>query len=303
MPRIMLLPLFALILSFHFIGRPGRSDKSTYLVSASWVADRLGSPDLVLLHVGDKAQYDTAHIPGAQYIGLSEISTPRGEGLLSLEMPSVGQLDSAFESKGVSDNSNVVVYYGNDWVSPTARVYLTLDYLGLSGRTYILDGGMNAWKREDRSVTPEVVSPNRGSLTPHIQNDVIASLDWIQENLENPAVSLVDARTPDFYSGERLGNTDRPGHLPGACNIPFSDMVDDSLMFKPVEELREQFTQNGVKSGKTPVSYCHIGQQASLVYFVARLLGYDARMFDGSTQEWGRHPELPLVVEKQAPKQ
>jgi len=303
MLRIILVPLFAVILSVQVLGPAGRSEKSTYIVSSSWVAERLGSPEVVLLHVGDKAQYDTAHIPGAQYIGTSEISTPRGEGLLTLEIPSVSQLDSAFESKGISDNSIVVVYYGNDWVSPTGRVYLTLDYIGLSDRTYILDGGMRAWTREGRSVTSNVVTPKRGSFTPHEQKDVIAHLDWVKKNLDNSSVSIVDARTPDFYSGERLGNADRPGHIPGATNIPYSDMVDDSLMFKPIETLREMFLQNGVGSGETVVSYCHIGQQASLVYFVARLLGYDARMYDGSAQEWSRNPVLPLVVEKQAARQ
>jgi len=302
MPRIIFLPLIAVILSIHFAGPSGRDQKSTYIVSSSWVAEQMENPDLVLLQVGDKAQYDTAHIPGAQYVGLSEISTSRGEGLLSLEMPSLGQLDSAFESKGITDNSIVVVYYGNDWVSPTGRVYLTLDYLGHSDKTYILDGGMRAWMREGRSITSEVVSPKKGSFTPHVQNDVIVHLGWVKEQLSSPSVSLVDARTPDFYSGERLGNADRPGHLPGALNIPYSDMVDDSLMFKPVETLREMFLEDGVTEGKTAVSYCHIGQQASLVYFVARLLGYNARMYDGSAQEWSRNPELPLVVEKQAAK-
>ncbi len=263
----------------------------------------MGNPALVLLQVGDKAQYDTAHIPGAQYISLSEISTPRGEGLLTLEMPSLGQLDSTVESKGISDNSIVVVYFGNDWVSPTGRVYLTLDYLGLSDRTYILDGGMRAWIREGRSVTAEVLSPKRGSFTPRVEEDVIAHLDWVKANLQTPTISIVDARTPDFYTGERLGNADRPGHIPGATNIPYSDMVDDSLMFKPIETLRETFLHDGITKGKTAVTYCHIGQQASLVYFVARLLGYDARMYDGSAQEWSRDPALPLVIEKQAAKQ
>ena len=133
------------------------------IVSTAWLAEHLNDRSLVLLHVGDKKEYDAAHIPGAQFIQLSDISTPRGQGL-TLELPAVDQLKATFEKFGVTDKSRIVVYFGKDWISPTARVYLTLDYLGLGDRTSILDGGLPAWRSEGRPVTAEVSMLKRRQL-------------------------------------------------------------------------------------------------------------------------------------------
>jgi thiosulfate/3-mercaptopyruvate sulfurtransferase len=86
----------------------------------------------------------------------------------------------------------------------------------------------------------------------------------------------------------------RAGHIPGARNIPFSSLVDDSNKFKSQAALRELFDAAGVKPGDTLTTYCHIGQQASLLYFVARYLGYDPHLYDGSFEDWSHRPELPV---------
>ena len=96
------------------------------IVSTDWLAKHLKDGSLVLLQVGEKKEYETAHIRGAQFIQLSDISTPRGQGLI-LELPSVEQLKSTFEKLGVTDKSRIVVYFSKDWVTPTARVFMTLD--------------------------------------------------------------------------------------------------------------------------------------------------------------------------------
>ena len=111
--------------------------RESMIVTTDWVAKHLNDKSLVLLQVGDKKEYDAAHIPGAQFIQLSDISTPRGQGLI-LELPPVEQLKATFEKFGVSDNSRIVIYFSKDWVTPSARVYFTLDYLGLGDRTSIL---------------------------------------------------------------------------------------------------------------------------------------------------------------------
>ena len=270
-----------------------------FLVPTSWVADRLNDPTLVLLHVGTRDQYDSNHIPGAHFIALSDISTRREEGSVVLELPSVAHLDSVFESVGISDDSRIVVYYGGDWISPSARVYLTLDYLGLGNQTSIMDGGMQAWVGEGNPTTSAQPAQRKGSFNPQPRPDVIVTLEWVKENLENPAIALIDSRNTEFYTGEDLGNSVRRGHLPGARSVPFTEMVDDSLRFKGKAELREILVAGGLSDERTAVSYCHIGQQASLTYFVARYLGYEARMYDGSMNEWSRYPDLPMVAEEQ----
>jgi len=270
-------------------------EASPRVVTSQWVAERLEGDDLVLLHVGDEEEYNAAHLPGAHYMSLQMISTPHGDGLM-LQMPAVEQLASTFASLGVSDASRIVVYWGKDWVTPTARVALTLDYLGMGSRTSILDGGMPAWQAAGHPVTDEQSTPTPGSFAPEVQPDVIAQVEWLSENLDNPSCAVVDARTPDFYSGERQSRANpRPGHIAGAQNIPYPSVLDEeTLTFKDEETLRAMFAEAGADPGDTVVTYCHIGQQASLVYYVAKSLGYDARMYDGSFDEWSQREDLPV---------
>jgi thiosulfate/3-mercaptopyruvate sulfurtransferase len=86
----------------------------------------------------------------------------------------------------------------------------------------------------------------------------------------------------------------RAGHIPSAKSIPFSTLVEDSNKFKNPEALRALFSTAGVKPKDSVATYCHIGQQASLLYFVARYLGYDAHLYDGSFQDWSNRSELPV---------
>ena len=264
------------------------------LVSAGDLAKMLRDPSLVLIHVGTKEEYDAGHIPGAQFMDRAAISTPRGEGL-TLELPPVEQLESAFEAIGVGDGSRVVVYCGNDWVTPTARVVFTLDYLGLGDRTAMLDGGMPAWKAEGRPVTAEVATPKPGSLTPRPRKELVVDASWVKANGTKPSVALLDARTAQFYDGSDAGGMPRAGHIPGAKSAPFTSFVEEtSGKLKSPAALREILAAAGAAPGDTVVSYCHIGQQATLVYFVARYLGYDVRLYDGSFQEWSAREDLPV---------
>jgi thiosulfate/3-mercaptopyruvate sulfurtransferase len=118
---------------------------------------------------------------------------------------------------------------------------------------------------------------------------------WVNANLNKPGVAILDARASKFYTGAEAGQMPRAGHIPTAKSIPFSTLVEDSNnKFKSAEELRKLFTAQGVKPLDSVATYCHIGQQASLLYFVARYLGYDAHLYDGSFDDWSRRPELPV---------
>jgi thiosulfate/3-mercaptopyruvate sulfurtransferase len=263
------------------------------LVTTQWLASHLKDDALVLLQVGEKDEYTAAHIPGAQFIQLSDISTPRGQGL-ALELPSVEQLKTTFEKLGVSDKSHVVIYFSKDWVTPTARVFMTLDYLGFGDHTSILDGGLPAWRAEGRQVTGEVSEPKAGSFTPHPRKQLVVDATWVSTNLNNPKVRILDARAPQFYTGAEVGHMPRGGHIPNARNIPFSSLVEESNKLKSPEALRELFSAADAKPGITVATYCHIGQQASLLYFAARYLGYEAHLYDGSFEDWSNRKDLPV---------
>ena len=120
--------LLALTLVLMFASAVSAADdnkvQSSLIVSTEWVAKHLNDDSIVLLQVGDKDEYLAAHIPGAQFVALADVSTPRGQGL-TLELPSVDQLKTTFEKLGVTDKSRIVVYFGKDWVTPTTRVFMS----------------------------------------------------------------------------------------------------------------------------------------------------------------------------------
>ena len=267
-------------------------DQSSMLVSTAWLAEHGRDPNVVILAAGQKSDYDESHIPGALYLNPASVGTARTEGALTLELLPMPVLKKLFEDLGVNSQSHIVLYTITNGIAATTRVYLTLDAMGLGKQASILDGAFGTWKAERRPVTKEVPSPEAGNLEICPQTDVVTDLAFVKENVKHPGVTIVDARDSVFYTGERLSGK-RPGRIPGAVNITFSTLVDESGKFKPKAELETMFRTAGVKPGDKVVSYCHIGQQATMVYFVARYLGFDARMFDGSWEEWSSHSELP----------
>jgi thiosulfate/3-mercaptopyruvate sulfurtransferase len=263
------------------------------LISPAQLRQRLTSGGVVLLHIGERADYNAGHLPGARFLPYESISTPPRDGVM-LEIPPAATLDSLLESLGVSDGSRIVLYWSRDWYSPTTRVFLTLDYLGLGERTSILDGGFDAWRAAGGPATKDVAPVTRGSLTVHPRPDVIVDAKAVRSAIGDARVAIVDARDPRFYTGEAEGMHAREGHVPGAKNLPFNTLLDDHGAFQSRSALESLLEAAGATPGKRVIGYCHIGQQASVVYFVARLLGRDVSLYDGSWDDWSRHAELPV---------
>jgi thiosulfate/3-mercaptopyruvate sulfurtransferase len=273
-------------------GIPG-GDRAPRLVAVDWLEAHLNDRELVLLHTGSKTEYDAEHIPGALYIGMEEIATPMtADPMFELLPPS--QLQEALEKRGIRDDSRIVVYFGKDTIQTAARLMLTLDYMGLGARCSMLDGGMPAWRAAGHSLTAVVPTPRPGKFRANVRDDVVVDLAAVRSMLGRPEVILVDARLPSFYKGESAGRASRPGRIPGAVNLPFNSLFDSSMKIKDREALEALFREAGVKPGQTIVTYCHVGQTASVVYLAARSVGYDVRLYDGSYTEWSSKPDLPV---------
>jgi len=270
------------------------------LVSTEWLAERIGDRDLVLLHVGDREEYDKSHIPGARYVSLDDASvSEHTAGGRMLEMPSNDELRRKLAGLGISDDSRIVVYYGNDWVTPATRLVFTLDYAGLGDRTSLLDGGMQRWKRENRAVTAEPAAALKGALSTLKIRPLVVDAEWVKSNVGKPGVSVVDGRAAVFYDGVETGGggphgRHRTGHIAGARSIPFTEITDRQLMFKSRAELAALFRRAGVKPGDTVVGYCHIGQQATGMLFAARTLGHKVLLYDGSFEDWSSKAGYPV---------
>ena len=271
----------------------GHGDRDTMLVSTAWLAEHLHDPGVVILAVGSQDDYDRGHIPGAVFLSYMDTHLMTGPTGLSLEMPSLDDLATLFAKHGVTNHSRIILYQPRDSFAPTARVYLTLDYMGLGRQASMLDGGFPLWSKEGRAVSTEPSHPAAsGTLTLCQQKDVVTDLADVKASVKHAGVAIVDARNREYYTGETKPGDQRRGHVPGAGNLPFVDLFDGQGKLKSPQELAALFGQAGVKPGDRVIVYCHIGQQASSAYFAARTLGYDVRLYDGSWEEWSAHTEL-----------
>lgn len=274
--------------------------RSQLLVSTAWLAQHVNDPNLVLLQVGDAEEYMNEHIPGARFASLRAISRPdtHSDNALHLEMLSADALKTALETLGISDDSKVVVYYGNDWVTPATRVVFTLDYAGLGSRVVLLDGGMQAWKKNGGKVTDAVSPKTAGKLSPLQLRPLIVDANWVRVNIGKPGIVVVDARAAGFYDGVQTGSgmtaPHRTGHIAGAKSVPFTGIADDDNVFRSQSELAALFAKANAKPGDTVVAYCHLGQQATGTLFAARLLGYPVKLYDGSFEDWSARGDFPV---------
>ncbi|MGE0638891.1 MAG: sulfurtransferase [Thermoanaerobaculia bacterium] len=296
----------ALALAFAGAVAVDASPRRSLVVTGDWLARHLDDPDLVLFHVGDRAQYDAGHIPGARHLSLREISVGHGEeGALSLEMPPAGELHDRLEALGISDRSRIVVYFGKDWISPTTRALFTFDYAGLGDRVSLLDGGQPLWVAEGRPLSTELPPARPGHLRPLRLRPTIVDGDFVRSHLDADGFAIVDARVPEYYDGRETGggpdHPHRTGHIVGAGNFPFDSIVDDSMRLRSDADLAAGLARAGVTKRDTVITYCHIGQQATAALFAARLLGHPVRLYDGSFEDWSRRSDAPVEGPPAAP--
>jgi thiosulfate/3-mercaptopyruvate sulfurtransferase len=266
------------------------------LVSPADLAGMLTDPAVIVLHAEQTgSDFPQGHVPGARPIRFVDFAVDGPDDLRS-ELPPVDTLRAVFERAGVGAKSRVVIY-GSPIVS--TRAFFSLDYLG-HPNVKVLNGGLAAWRAEGRPVQtgePAPSAPETGSLARlTVRPDVLAHATWLVERLQSPRMALVDARPDAEFTGDDNGmdGAHVPGHLAGATQLVWTDLVSRSSQFLPDDQLRAKLVAAGAKSGVPVVSYCMIGMRASVVYFVARHLGFDARMYDGSIVDWTRR-KLPAV--------
>jgi thiosulfate/3-mercaptopyruvate sulfurtransferase len=258
---------------------------ASLLVTTDWLANHLADRSVVVLVVDrTDSAYRAGHVPGARFVPYATFGqTVNG---IILELPSPDSLRNLFESVGVS-NATHAVLTGRPLI--VTRAFYTLDYLGLT-HVSALDGGFTKWKREGRAAEIAAPTVERGHITPAPHPEIVATAPWVLDRIGKPGYSFVDTRTDSEYLGiGARGGLRSTGHLDGARRLEWQTAFTDTNDFSPrsIEELGALWRER-VVPGDTVIAYCYIGYRASGAYFISRLLGYPARLYDGSYDEWAK---------------
>jgi thiosulfate/3-mercaptopyruvate sulfurtransferase len=244
------------------------------LVSVNWLTENRTRPNVVVLHVGSLAGYNQGHVPGAWFVNLASLQSNQNGVPAILNPPNV--LRSVLEAAGVTTSQHVVVT--GDGPLPAARGFFILEYLGHPS-VHLLDGGRAAWQAAFGLSTEPASAARPGRMVTPVRTDRLATADWVRARLGDPGVVLLDARPAGAFGVSRI---------PGAASLPWTELVESTAMprLRSVPELRALFAQAGADAPDEVVTYCTSGLMSSMSYVVARYLGYNVRLYDGSMLEW-----------------
>lgn len=266
------------------------------IVSPQWLNENMNDPNLVIVQPSFlKMDYDNEHIKGARYLWPDWLTANSPEGTYNPPDPKMAT--KVLQDMGINKDSKIVLCHAFGDVSITARMFITLENLGLRDRVYYLNGGLAAWKKAGFPVTKELPVVKKGNFVATVSSPLLVDRNYVLNSLKTKSAEVVDARLKRFYDGDPTGNP-RDGHITGALNLAYTDMIDSTNSIKPTEVLLKNFQAVLPDKNKEVVTYCFIGQTASVIYLTGRSLGYNVKVYDGSMQEWSRMPELPMEKTK-----
>lgn len=268
------------------------------LVTTDWAANHLEDEDVRFVEVDvDTESYDSGHIPGA--VGWNWKTQLQDQ--LRRTIASKEDFQQLLRESGIENDTTIVLYGdNNNWFA--AWAYWLLKYYGHE-HAKILDGGRKKWEAENRQLRTDVPNYDETDYTISEINEEFRSYrDDIKERLNSNDFGLVDVRSPEEFKGEIIAPegvkelSQRPGHIPGASNIPWSKAVNDDGTFKSKEELKRLYESEGITPDKEIVAYCRIGERSAHSWFVLNeLLEYPkVQNYDGSWTEWGNLIDAPI---------
>ncbi len=281
-------------------------DDPRTLVSTDWLAAHLKDPDLRILDAtyylpGDprdaKASYAAAHIPGARYFDIDEISDHRSD--LPHMAPPVEKFMSRMRAMGVGDGHQVVVY-DTEGLFSAARVWWLFRLMGQMDIA-VLDGGFPKWLAEGREVEDMPPMVRDRHMTVRRQNHLVKDVTQVSSASKLGDYEIVDARAAERFAGEvdepRPGL--RKGHIPGSKNLPFKDILNPDGTLMDADGLRAAFDAAGVDLSKPVITTCGSGVTAAILSLALERIGKtDHSLYDGSWSEWGAFPTLPVATGK-----
>jgi thiosulfate/3-mercaptopyruvate sulfurtransferase len=272
------------------------------LVDTRWVEEHLKDTEKVRLAEVDydpKANYELGHVPNAVLFDWKkDINDPLYRNILSKK-----DCENLLQKVGINNDTTLVLYGDfNNWFA--AFAFWVFKYYGYQD-IRLMNGGRKKWLEEDRPISKEIPTYNRGNFkASDPDRNIRVFLNQVKEALNaKDIIKMVDVRSPKEFTGEILAPPEYPtehaqrgGHIPSAANIPWGQAVNDDGTFKSAEDLEKIYHPKGITPDKEIISYCRIGERSSHTWFVLKyLLGYpNVKNYDGSWTEWGNIIDNPI---------
>ncbi len=273
--------------------------RSDVLVTVDWAESNLDAPNTVFVEVDeDTSAYDTGHIPGA--IKLDWKTDLQDQ--VKRDFVDTEQFSKLLSDRGIANDDTVILYGGNNnWFA--AYAYWYFKFYGHQD-VKLLDGGRKKWELDARPLSTDAVTrPGTSYTAKDPDNSIRAFRDEVIAAIG--IKNLVDVRSPDEFSGKILApahlpqeQSQRPGHIPGALNVPWSKAANEDGTFKSDEDLAALYAAAGLDGEKETIAYCRIGERSSHTWFVLQeLLGHDnVKNYDGSWTEYGSLVGAPIEL-------
>jgi len=269
------------------------------LVTTGWAEENLDSPGVVFAEVDeDTTAYDGGHIRGAVKLDWRK---DLQDGVRRDFVNKEG-FEKLLSEKGISNDDLVILYGGNNnWFAAYAYWYFKL--YG-HDKVKLLDGGRKKWELDGRELNSDEVKRAQADYKAQDQDlSLRAFRDEVVQSIG--AKNFIDVRSPDEFSGKLLApahlpqeQSQVPGHIPGALNVPWAKVANEDGTFKTEEEIKELYADEGIDESKATIAYCRIGERSSIAWFALHeLLGYsDVKNYDGSWTEYGSLVGVPIEL-------